>query len=165
MVRTIWWGGRSFAAFALAWPAGLGWILQHGADAPHTASTTTPSAAKQTRIPQRFSTEPTKTVKNAPESPIAAPLTPVASPLRLAYHFWAQASTAGAKKGAAYPRRDAVHQKEQRRIALRHQRCPHAAAAQQRGTPQGRIARAVLILHKTAQWRSRCHILPPEWQS
>ena len=77
--------------------------LLAAADAPHTASTTTPSAAKQTRIPQRFSTKPTKTVKNAPESPIAAPLTPVASPLRLAYHFWAQASTAGAKKALPTP--------------------------------------------------------------
>ena len=103
VVRTIWWGGRSFAAFAFGWPAGWGGFCSTAADAPHTASTTTPSAAKQTRIPQRFSTKPTKTVKNAPESPIAAPLTPVASPLRLAYHFWAQASTAGAKKALPTP--------------------------------------------------------------
>ena len=34
---------------------------------------------------------------------MAAPVTPVASPLRPAYHFWAQASTAGARKALPTP--------------------------------------------------------------
>ena len=55
------------------------------------------------RMPQRPPTSRTKAVRKAPESPMATPVTPVAQPLRPAYHFWAQASTAGARKAPPIP--------------------------------------------------------------
>ena len=53
-----------------------------------------PSAQNAPRMPctiqKPFTAVRTNIVKNAPESPTAPPMTPVARPLRPAYHFWAQ---------------------------------------------------------------------------
>ena len=45
----------------------------------------------------------TNSVKNAPESPMATPVTPVAKPFLSAYHFCTQASTDGARKALPSP--------------------------------------------------------------
>ena len=59
-----------------------------------TGSVRAPSAQKAPRMPctgpKPFRAVRTKRVRNAPESPTAPPMTPVASPLRPVYHFCAQ---------------------------------------------------------------------------
>ena len=57
-------------------------------------SVSAPSAQNAPRMPctgpKPFPAVRTKTVRNAPLRPTAPPMTPVANPLRPAYHFWAQ---------------------------------------------------------------------------
>ena len=59
-----------------------------------TGSVSAPSAQNAPRIPctgpNPFSAVRTNPVRNAPLRPTAPPMTPVARPLRPAYHFWAQ---------------------------------------------------------------------------
>ena len=60
----------------------------------HTGRVTAPSAQKAPRMPcttqNPRTAVRTNTVRKAPLRPTAPPMTPVASPLRSAYHFWAQ---------------------------------------------------------------------------
>ena len=62
--------------------------------ARQTGSVMAPSAQNAPRIPctgpKPFSAVRTNPVRNAPLRPTAPPMTPVARPLRPAYHFWAQ---------------------------------------------------------------------------
>lgn len=59
-----------------------------------TGSVSAPSAQNAPRIPctgpKPFNAVRTNPVRNAPLRPTAPPMTPVARPLRPAYHFWAQ---------------------------------------------------------------------------
>ena len=78
-------------------------------------------------------------------------MTPVASPLRPAYHFWAQDWIEGVQKGRAQPRRDAEGQKESPPCPARQKGCCKKAAAEQGCAPQRRAARPLFILQKAAQ--------------
>ncbi len=75
--------------------------------ARHTGKVSAPSAQNAPRIPctgpKPRSAARTNRVRNAPESPTAPPMTPVASPLRPAYHFWAQDWIEGYKKAVPSP--------------------------------------------------------------
>ena len=72
-----------------------------------TGSVSAPSAQKAPRMPctgpKPLSAVRTKTVRNAPESPTAPPMTPVARPFRPLYHFWAQDWMDGYKNAVPSP--------------------------------------------------------------
>ena len=74
-----------------------------GAPAPHTASIRRPSTQNAVRMLQVPMRKRPRNVSTAPDAPTAPPMTPVARPLRSAYHFCAQDMTEGYKNAQPSP--------------------------------------------------------------
>ena len=93
-VRSICSGERSRVFLPLGCCFFCGGSLSTALPARHTGRVSAPSAQNAPRIPctgpKPFSAVRTNPVRNAPLRPTAPPMTPVARPLRPAYHFWAQ---------------------------------------------------------------------------
>ena len=106
-VRSICPGERSRVFFPLGCCFFCGGSLSTALPARHTGRVSAPSAQNAPRMPctgpKPRSAARTNRVRNAPESPTAPPMTPVASPLRPAYHFWAQDWIEGYKKAVPSP--------------------------------------------------------------
>ena len=93
-------GARSRAGVPFPLPCSSGFCFAGGGSVSRalptrqTGSVSAPSAQNAPRIPctgpNPFSAVRTNPVRNAPLRPTAPPMTPVARPLRPAYHFWAQ---------------------------------------------------------------------------
>ena len=113
LVRSICPGERSSPGAAFPLPCWLGRGFSGGGSVSRalptrqTGRVSAPSAQNAPRMPctgpKPRSAVRTKTVRNAPESPTAPPMTPVASPLRPLYHFWAQDWMEGYKKAVPSP--------------------------------------------------------------
>ncbi len=101
--------------------------------------------------PKPRSAARTNRVRNAPESPTAPPMTPVASPLRPAYHFWAQDWIEGYKKAVPSPAGMLKARKNPHPARPGRKAAAKKTAAEQGCAPQRRAARPLFILQKTAQ--------------
>ena len=109
-VRSICHGERSteFSTFCCCFGAEVsGGSCSSRLPARQIGNVIVPSAQNAPRMPctiqKPFTAVRTNTVRNAPESPTAPPMTPVASPLRPAYHFWAQDWMDGYRKAVPSP--------------------------------------------------------------
>ena len=84
----------AFLSFFCCFSASCGGSCKSRLPTRQMGSVTAPSAQNAPRmpctIPKPLTAVRTNTVRNAPERPTAPPMTPVARPLRPAYHFCAQ---------------------------------------------------------------------------
>ena len=93
----------------------------------------------------------TNTVRNAPERPTAPPITPVARPLRPAYHFCAQDWMDGYRNAVPSPAGMLNARKKLPALPPGRIAAAKNTAAQQCCSPQSRTPRASAVLQKAAE--------------